>query len=138
MSDRNFSEMTQEEIEEELERKRKVRNEKRAIKIRKKCATRPQVLKTWIVEVEQFGKGEVVDYRKAGLGHSTEVKVAFEEGVKWVCLDRKETGKKGRFPFQIKEKSGMLGIQNIILRWLNPLVLCACRQSVAFQERVSS
>ena len=42
---RNFSEMTQEEIEEELERKRKLRNEKRAIKIRKKCATRPQVLK---------------------------------------------------------------------------------------------
>jgi hypothetical protein len=53
--------MTQEEIEEELERKRKVRNEKQAIKIRKKCATRPQVLKKWIVEVEQFGKGEVVD-----------------------------------------------------------------------------
>jgi hypothetical protein len=132
--------MTQEEIEEELERKRKVRNEKRAIKIRKKCATRPQVLKTWIVEVEQFGKGEVVDYRKAGLGHSTEVKVAFEEGVKWVCLDRKETGKKGRFPFQIKEKSGMVSLHASHVKKFSQssLTRVRIRQGLAIKERIST
>ena len=92
--------------EEEREKKRTERHEKKAVKVRKKCSTRPLILKGWIIEVEEFGKGEVVDFQPGGLGSSTKMKVAFEEGVRWVALDRKEAGKTGRYPFDIVAKSG--------------------------------
>lgn len=54
--------------EEEREKKRTERFAKKAIKVKKKCATRPLILKGWIIEVEEFGKGEVVDFKSGGAG----------------------------------------------------------------------
>jgi hypothetical protein len=87
------------------EKRRQERNAKRAIKLRKKCATRPNVLQGWIVDVAEMGKGEVISSKVGNLMVPTTLKIAFEEGVKHVPLDRKETGKAGRIPFQIIAKS---------------------------------
>ena len=63
------------------------------------------MLKGWIVEVADMGKGEVISSKPGGMMHPTTLKIAFEEGVKYLPLDRKETGKAGRLPFQIISKS---------------------------------